>query len=59
MSKGIADLAGVETPVTDETMCFVQKAMGKEHISDGEHAVADVASAKSPQDLGITTLNIF
>ena len=55
MYKCIADLAGFETPFTDETMCFVQKAMGKDHINDGELADADVASAKPPQGLGITT----
>jgi len=29
MYKGIADLAGVETPVMDEIVCFFQKFMGK------------------------------
>jgi len=56
MYKGIADLAGVETPAIDEITCFFQKFMGKEYIKDGKLAGADVASTKSPQAFGITSL---
>jgi hypothetical protein len=56
MYKGVADLAGVETPVIDEIVCFFQKFMGKEYIKDGKLAGADVAATKSPQAFGITTL---
>jgi len=56
MYKGIADLAGVETPVIDEIMCFFQKFMGKEYIKDGKLAGADVGSTKSPQAFGVKTL---
>merc|ERR1712039_360928 len=56
MYKGIADLAGVETPVIDEIVCFFQKFMGKEYIKDGKLAGANVAETKSPQAYGITSL---
>mmetsp|Transcript_153763 Transcript_153763/g.267960 ORF Transcript_153763/g.267960 Transcript_153763/m.267960 type:complete len:754 (+) Transcript_153763:95-2356(+) len=56
MYKGIADLAGVETPVIDEIFTFFQKFMGKEYIKDGKLAGADVAKTKSPQAFGVTTL---
>jgi hypothetical protein len=56
MYKGIADLAGVETPVIDEIFSFFQKFMGKEYIKDGKLAGADVKETKSPQAFGITTL---
>lgn len=56
MYKGIADLAGVETPVIDEIVTFFQKFMGKEYIKDGKLAGADVGSTKSPQAYGITSL---
>lgn len=56
MYKGIADLAGVETPVIDEITMFFQKFMGKEYIKDGKLAGADVKETKSPQAFGITTL---
>ena len=41
--KGIADLAGVETPVIDEILGFFQKFMGKEYIKDGKLAGANVS----------------
>merc|ERR1712206_50955 len=56
MYKGIADLAGVETPVLDEIMGFFQKFMGKEYLKDGKLAGADVPATKSPQRFGVTTL---
>jgi len=56
MYKGIADLAGVETPVIDQIVCFFQKFMGKEYIKDGKLAGADVGETKSPQRYGITSL---
>jgi hypothetical protein len=56
MYKGIADLAGVDTPVIDEIVCFFQQFMGKEYIKDGKLAGADVPETKSPQAFGVTTL---
>jgi len=56
MYKGIADLAGVETPVIDEITCFFQKFMGKEYIKDGKLAGADVGETKSPQAFGVKSL---
>jgi hypothetical protein len=56
MYKGIADLAGVDTPVMDEIVCFFQKFMGKEYIVGGKLAGKDVKETKSPQAFGITSL---
>lgn len=56
MYKGIADLAGVETPVMDEIVCFFQKFMGKEYIKDGKLAGANVNETKSPQAFGVSSL---
>lgn len=56
MYKGIADLAGVETPTIDEIMCFFQQFMGKEYIVDGKLAGKDVPETKSPQAFGIESL---
>mmetsp|Transcript_12211 Transcript_12211/g.34549 ORF Transcript_12211/g.34549 Transcript_12211/m.34549 type:complete len:419 (-) Transcript_12211:96-1352(-) len=56
MYKGIADLAGVETPVIDEIVCFFQKFMGKEYIKDGKLAGANMMETKSPQSYGVTSL---
>merc|ERR1712032_1426299 len=56
MYKGIADLAGVATPVLDEIVCFFQAFMGKEYIKGGKLEGADVAKTKSPQRFGVTSL---
>jgi len=56
MYKGIADLAGVETPTIDLIMEFFQKFMGKEYVKGGKLAGANVGETKSPQRFGITTL---
>jgi hypothetical protein len=56
MYKGIADLAGVETPVIDEIFSFFQKFMGKEYIKDGKLCGANVSETKSPQAFGVNTL---
>merc|ERR1711976_403664 len=56
MYKGIADLAGVKTPVIDEILGFFQPFMGKEYLKDGKLAGSDVGETKSPQRYGITTL---
>merc|ERR1739845_204367 len=56
MYKGIADLAGVETPVMDEIVGFFQKFMGKEYIKNGRLAGQHVSETKSPQAFGIKTL---
>jgi len=56
MYKGIADLAGVETPTIDLILGFFQNLMGKEYLKDGKLAGADVGETKSPQRFGITSL---
>uniref|UniRef100_A0A6U3F038 Opine dehydrogenase domain-containing protein n=1 Tax=Lotharella globosa TaxID=91324 RepID=A0A6U3F038_9EUKA len=57
--KGIADLAGVETPVIDEILGFFQKFMGKEYLVKGKLIGADVRDTKAPQAFGITTLEQY
>merc|ERR1712139_696964 len=57
MYKGIADLAGVETPTIDLIMGFFQKFMGKEYLKDGKLAGANVNETKSPQRYGVTSLD--
>jgi len=56
MYKGIADLAGVETPVMDEIVCFFQQFMGKEYIKNGRLEGQHMNETKSPQAFGIKTL---
>merc|ERR1712224_8836 len=57
MYKGIADLAGVETPTIDMIMEFFQKFVGKEYIKNGKLAGKDVPETKSPQRFGVKSLD--
>jgi 2,3-bisphosphoglycerate-dependent phosphoglycerate mutase len=54
--KGLADLAGVETPAIDEVFLFFQKFMGKEYVKDGKLCGANVNETKSPQAFGVKSL---
>eukprot|EP00927_Polykrikos_kofoidii_P073363 TRINITY_DN693_c0_g1_i4.p1 TRINITY_DN693_c0_g1~~TRINITY_DN693_c0_g1_i4.p1 ORF type:complete len:747 (+),score=126.94 TRINITY_DN693_c0_g1_i4:59-2299(+) len=56
MYKGIADLAGVDTPTIDLILGFFQNLMGKEYLKDGKLAGKDVGETKSPQRYGVTSL---
>jgi hypothetical protein len=56
MYKGIADLAGVDTPTIDLILGFFQNLMGKEYLKDGKLAGKDVGETKSPQRYGINSL---
>jgi len=56
MYKGIADLAGVKTPVIDEILAFFQPFMGKEYLKGGTLSGANVSETKSPQRYGKFTL---
>merc|ERR1711953_210595 len=56
MYKGIADLAGVETPIIDEILAHFQGFMGKEYLKDGKLAGSNVSETKSPQRYGKNTL---
>jgi len=56
MYKGIADLAGVETPIIDEILAHFQAHMGKEYLKDGKLAGSHAGETKSPQRYGKNTL---
>jgi len=57
--KGMADLAGVDTPAIDEILGFFQGHMGREYLKDGRLAGRDVGETKAPQAFGIHTLDDY
>ncbi|HJK96966.1 MAG TPA: NAD/NADP octopine/nopaline dehydrogenase family protein [Polyangiaceae bacterium LLY-WYZ-14_1] len=57
--KGMADLAGVDTPAIDEILAFFQRHMGKEYLRGGRLAGRDVGETKAPQAFGIHTLEDY
>ena len=58
--KGIAELAGVATPMMDEVIMWCESVMGKEYLTkDGKVAGRDVKETRGPQRYGYTDLDTF
>lgn len=55
--KGIAEIAGVKTPMMDEVIMWCQGKLEKEYIVDGELKGKDVESSRAPQSYGFKTLD--
>jgi hypothetical protein len=57
--RGIAELAGVDTPMMDEVIAWCQNAMDKEFLVDGKIAGKDLDICRCPQTFGFTDLDTF
>ncbi len=56
VTRGIAALAGVHTPVTDRVIAWAQERMGKHYLRDGALTGRDLPASRVPQRFGIDTL---
>jgi NAD/NADP octopine/nopaline dehydrogenase, alpha-helical domain len=59
VTRGIAELAGVATPMIDKVIMWAQKHLGKEYLKDGELHGLDYQSTRCPQRYGFTRLDQF
>ena len=57
--KGIAELAGVPTPMLDEVIMWSQGVMKQEFLVDGKLCGKDLNRTRSPQAYGYTDLDAF
>ena len=57
--RGIAEVAGVETPTMDKVLSWMQSKMGREYLKDGKLAGKDVSSTRSPQKYGLNNLQLI
>jgi hypothetical protein len=55
VTRGIAELAGVATPVIDQVITWAQERLGKEYLSAGRVAGRDVSDSRAPQRFGISS----
>jgi len=53
ITRGIAELAGTETPTIDMLILWAQEKMNKQYLVDGKLAGADVKDSFSPQAFGV------
>jgi hypothetical protein len=56
VTRGIAELAGVATPVIDRVIGWAQARMGREYLVGGRVAGRDVARSRAPQRFGFESL---
>jgi NAD/NADP octopine/nopaline dehydrogenase, alpha-helical domain len=54
--KGMAELAGVDTPRIDAVVGWTQEKLGKRYLVDGKMTGADAGELRIPQNYGIHTL---
>jgi hypothetical protein len=55
--KGIAEIAGVETPAVDAVIGWAQEKLGKRYLVNGRLAGADVPELRIPQNHGVNRLS--
>jgi len=54
--RGIAQLAGVETPEIDKVILWMQEKTGKEFMTDGQLNGKDIGETRAPTRFGITSM---
>jgi hypothetical protein len=56
VSRGIAEIAGVSTPIIDQVILWAQEQMAKSYLVDGHLVGPDVIESRAPQRFGIATV---
>ncbi|XP_041358383.1 opine dehydrogenase-like [Gigantopelta aegis] len=57
VTKGLAEIAGYDTPITDEVMLWCQEKIGKEYLVGHQLQGKDLADTRAPQRFGFHTLD--
>ncbi len=55
--RGIAEIAGVETPTIDRVLTWGQERLGREYLTPAGCTGRDIPSSRAPQRYGLTTLD--
>mmetsp|Transcript_62713 Transcript_62713/g.194192 ORF Transcript_62713/g.194192 Transcript_62713/m.194192 type:complete len:840 (+) Transcript_62713:50-2569(+) len=58
-NKGLAEILGVATPMTDRVLSWAQDSIGMKIMVDGKMSGPDVVKTRAPQALGINSLEAF
>lgn len=56
LAKGVAEMAGVDTPTIDKFIAWAQVHLGKEYLVDGKLTGKDALETASPRHFGLNTL---
>lgn len=57
VTRGIAELAGVSTPMMDQVIVWAQKRLDKQYLADGRLQGRDVPQTRAPQRYGFEDLD--
>jgi hypothetical protein len=57
VTRGIAELADLPTPMTDRVITWAQGVLEKEYLIDGKLRGAGVAGSRAPQRYGFSSLD--
>ena len=57
VTKGLAEIAGYDTPITDEVMLWCQEKIGKEYLVGQQLTGKDLCDTRAPQRFGFQTLD--
>nr|BAF36492.1 alanopine dehydrogenase [Marphysa sanguinea] len=57
VSKGVAEVVGVNTPLIDKVLIWCQEKLGKEYLVDGKMIGKDVTFTRCPQRYSMTTVD--
>jgi hypothetical protein len=56
VTRGIAALAGIDTPMIDRVICWAQARLDREYLVDGRVAGRDITVSHAPQRFGIDSM---
>ncbi|XP_013410791.1 opine dehydrogenase [Lingula anatina] len=57
VTRGVAEVAGIETPIMDKILLWAQEKLGKEFLVNGKMQGKDIYSTQCPQAYGLKTLD--
>jgi hypothetical protein len=57
VTRGVAELAGLSTPVVDRVIAWAQTRLGEEYLVDGKLNGRSVAASRAPQRYGFRSLD--
>jgi hypothetical protein len=57
VTRGVAELAGVNTPVIDQVIYWAQNCLGKEYLVNGKLSGKDITATRTPQRFGFEKID--
>jgi len=57
VTRGMAELAKVKTPMIDQVLTWAQERLGKEYLVDGQLCGKDLSDTRTPQRYGFNDLD--